>query len=227
MTRQEFIEIYTEIVRLAITFCESTRREGILSLDRRLSKLSITNDRDIFTYGIRLAVDGTEPELTEKILDNLIAQTEDHDKRTLKMIQKEAVLAIQEGLNTRIMLAILNSYTDLSLAENKDIINEINDIPGAKKVLKPSERDTGLLNIVDFLTDKQIQAVLRKCDQNELALSLQGASNAVREAFFRNMSPRAETIIKEDMLSMGQPTPKDIETAQKNMIALIKKINVD
>jgi len=223
MTRHEFIEKYTEIIHLAILFNEKARRESILSLHNELNNILTTNSRDIFKYGIYLVVGCIDSKHIEKILNHHIVQTEDHDERTLKLIQKEAVLAIQQELNTRIMLAILNSYTDISLAENKEIINAFDDILSEKKELTPAKNDTGKLSIIETLTNKQIQSILRNSDRKDLVLSLLGASNTLREVFFTNMSPGATAIIKEDMVSMRFSTLADIVSAQERLIALIKQ----
>jgi len=122
MDREVFIEKYTEILRLALRFSEIARRKGIIWLESEVKHITTEDDRDIFKYGITFVIDGIPPEHIENILTQLIIQESDHDTRTLKWIQKEAVLAIQQGLNSRIMEAILNSYTDISLAENEEII---------------------------------------------------------------------------------------------------------
>jgi len=77
------------------------------------------DDRDVFEYGIRFVIDGTDQEFIDKLLSNIINQEKDENMRTLKIIQKEAVLRIQEGMNPRQLYALLNSYTDLSLREDE------------------------------------------------------------------------------------------------------------
>jgi len=123
MERKVFIEKYTEIVRLAIKFADIARIKGIIWMESELQNIDTDDDRDIFRYGITQVIDGDEPEYIDKILTNIINQEVDNDVRLLKTIQKEAVMSIQQGLNPRIMIAILNSYTNISLAENKEIIS--------------------------------------------------------------------------------------------------------
>jgi flagellar motor component MotA len=75
--------------------------------------------RDIFEYGLRFVVDGTEREIIDKILSNIIKQEKDEQAQILKTIQKEAVLMIQEGSNPRMLYVLLNSYTDISIKEDE------------------------------------------------------------------------------------------------------------
>jgi flagellar motor component MotA len=120
MTRDEFIEKYYESARHILAFCEKARREGLLALEDALDQEKIAS-RDIFEYGMRFVIDGTPPEIIEAVLSNLLAREKDETMHTLKSIQKDAVLMMQEGMNPRILYAVLNSYTDIPLNEDKII----------------------------------------------------------------------------------------------------------
>jgi len=101
-----------EIIDRAMTFSKIARREGLLHLEERLD-LEKVDSRDIFEYGMRFAVDGTDHELIDKILSNIVNQEKDEELKILKTMQKEAVLSLQRGDNSYILLAIMNSYTDI------------------------------------------------------------------------------------------------------------------
>jgi flagellar motor component MotA len=121
MTRDEFVKEYNEIVKRAFAFTDKARREGLLAIEDVLDGEKIGN-RDIFEYGMRFVVDGTDGEIIEKILSNIIKQEKDKDMLKLKTIQKEAVLMIQAGSNTRSLYALLNSYTDITVKEDDNCL---------------------------------------------------------------------------------------------------------
>jgi flagellar motor component MotA len=118
MTRDEFVNKYTEIATRALKYAEKARREGLLSLEDDLDQAKI-NARDIFEYGMSFVIDGVDSELIESILANIIRQEKDEDMIILKHIQKDAVLMIQAGSNPRLLCAVLNSHTDLTLQEDE------------------------------------------------------------------------------------------------------------
>ena len=118
MNHDEFVRKYYDIAKRAMEFSEKARREGLLALEEKLDREKI-NDRDVFEYGIRFVIDGTDQELIDKILSNILSQEKDENMKVLKTIQKEAVLRIQEGMNPRQLYALLNSYTDISLREDE------------------------------------------------------------------------------------------------------------
>ena len=116
MNRNEFIKAYHDLIDTVKGASEKARREGLLAIERDLDQKK-ADDRDIFHYGMRFVLDGVAPEIINKILSNIIEQEKDEYSRRLKIIQKEAVLNIQQGINTKMLQYILNSYTDLTIAD--------------------------------------------------------------------------------------------------------------
>ncbi|MDR0689477.1 MAG: hypothetical protein LBG08_04320 [Spirochaetaceae bacterium] len=98
----------------------NARKKGLLILENCLNDEK-TNNRDIFEYGLRFVVDGIDGEFLNNLLSNIIDQEKDEYTRLFKLIQKEAVLRIQDGSHARIIVYCLNSYTDLSLDKDPAI----------------------------------------------------------------------------------------------------------
>jgi flagellar motor component MotA len=118
MTRDEFIKRYNDIVRHALTFHVKARKEGLLALDDLLDREKI-NNRDIFEYGMSFVIDGIDAAIIDELLSNIVLQEKDEQMGVLKTIQKAAALSIQAGDHLRILLATLNSYTDLTIKEDE------------------------------------------------------------------------------------------------------------
>lgn len=69
-----------------------------------------------------------------------------------------------------------------------------------------------------------VQTLLRAVEKDQLGLALKGASDALREMFFSNMSERAAKIMREDMESMGPVRLKDVDQAQMAMVQVAKDL---
>jgi flagellar motor switch protein FliG len=69
-----------------------------------------------------------------------------------------------------------------------------------------------------------VQTLLRAVNKDQLAIALKGASDALREMFFSNMSERAAKIMREDMESMGPVRLKDVDAAQMAMVQSAKNL---
>ena len=69
-----------------------------------------------------------------------------------------------------------------------------------------------------------IQVLLRNVDKDKLAIALKGASEAIKELFFSNMSTRAGKILKEDMEAMGPVRLREVEEAQQYIVSTAKDL---
>ena len=92
---------------------------------------------------------------------------------------------------------------------------------------KSSERIRALMFVFEDLSKLDpggVQTLLRAVEKDQLALALKGASDALREMFFSNMSERAAKIMREDMESMGPVRLKDVDAAQMAMVQVAKDL---
>ncbi|HZF99136.1 MAG TPA: flagellar motor switch protein FliG [Pseudoxanthomonas sp.] len=74
------------------------------------------------------------------------------------------------------------------------------------------------------LNDRELQTLLREVPSDKLGLALRGADLKVREKITRNMSQRAAEILIEDMEARGPVRLSDVEAAQKEILALVRKL---
>lgn len=74
------------------------------------------------------------------------------------------------------------------------------------------------------LDDRAIQQVLKEVDMKELALALKGASDALKEKIFRNMSERAVNMLKEEIEFMGPVRVRQVEEAQQRIVSIVRRL---
>jgi len=74
------------------------------------------------------------------------------------------------------------------------------------------------------LDGASIQAILRVADKGKLPTALKGASEAIKELFFTNMSERASKLLREDMAAMGPVRLRDVEEAQGHLVNMAKDL---
>ncbi|TAL39123.1 MAG: hypothetical protein EPN93_02675 [Spirochaetes bacterium] len=72
--------------------------------------------------------------------------------------------------------------------------------------------------------DRVIQKVLREVDTQDLAKAFKGASPAVQEKIFANMSKRAAALLREDIKYMGPIRLEDVEESQNRIIRIVHKL---
>ncbi|MDX1764936.1 MAG: flagellar motor switch protein FliG [bacterium] len=74
------------------------------------------------------------------------------------------------------------------------------------------------------LDDRGMQTILKNIDNDRLILALKTASEAVKEKIFNNMSTRAGQMLEEEMDVMGPVRVSEVETAQKEIAAIARKL---
>jgi flagellar motor switch protein FliG len=78
----------------------------------------------------------------------------------------------------------------------------------------------------DFLEvpESSIRELLGQLEKKSLALSLKGASDDLKNHFFKCMSSRAVEMLKEDMETLGPTRSREVNAAQQEAIALARKL---
>jgi flagellar motor component MotA len=109
MNSEEFKKGFYDILKRALFCSEKARHEGLLALEDVMDHEK-AESRDIFEYGLRFIIDGTDGSFIDKLLLNIINQEKDETRFLLKTIQKEAVIKIAEYNNPRVIPCWLNSY---------------------------------------------------------------------------------------------------------------------
>jgi len=146
-------------------------------------------------------------------------------------VQPSALGKLDEMIEKQI--AGKGSSTSASLGGPKMAASILNFMPGAalEDLRKADEGVTTKLQDLMFtfddmagIDDKGIQAVLREVDSARLVIALKGAEAALSEHFLKNMSSRAAEMLKDDMESRGPVKLSEVETAQKEILAIARKL---
>jgi len=74
------------------------------------------------------------------------------------------------------------------------------------------------------IEDRGMQAILREIQSEQLIVALKGADDAIKEKIFSNMSSRAAEMMREDLEAKGPVRLKDVEEAQKEVLAVAKRL---
>ena len=78
-------------------------------------------------------------------------------------------------------------------------------------------------NLIE-VDDRGMQDLLREVPQDRLLLALKGADDALKQKIFKNMSQRAAEMLREDLEARGPVRLADVESAQKEILAVARKM---
>jgi flagellar motor switch protein FliG len=115
-----------------------------------------------------------------------------------------------------------------------DLLNTV-DARLSTTILEAVEQDSPQLAVSirnfmftfeDFLEvpEASIRELLGQVDKKSLAMALKGASEDLKNHFFKSMSTRAVEMLKEDMDSLGPIRSREVNQAQQDSIALARKL---
>jgi len=156
--------------------------------------------------------------------------------RMLRMetVQKEAL----EGVERTLKMEFMSNLARASRQDSHEVMAEIfNNLDRAAEgrimsALEERNRDSAeriraLMFTFDDLArlDGQgVQLLLRSVDKDKLSLALKGASDALKDLFYRNLSERAAKMLKDDVAALGAVRLRDVDEAQAAMVAIAKDL---
>ena len=82
-------------------------------------------------------------------------------------------------------------------------------------------------NELSCLDDRSIQRLLREVDMDVLTFALKKSDEIIKQKIFRNMTPRAASLLKENIEFMGPVNQINIEEAQCKSIKAALKLEKD
>jgi flagellar motor component MotA len=103
-------------IKRAMFLSEESRREGLLALDKHLDFDGIT-EKDVFEYGLPLAIDDWPIEEINKILSLLISHETNPARKNFALAKKDAIGMINAGYNPQVLLMTLCAYFDDSITK--------------------------------------------------------------------------------------------------------------
>lgn len=157
-----------------------------------------------------------------------------HRMLRMEAVQKEVLEDVEKTLRTEFMANLSRTQRRDSHELMAEIFNNLERSIETKfmdelgrTVPESAEKIRSLMFTFEDLAKldpASIQTLIRAVDKDKLPAALKGATEALRDLFFSNMSERAAKIMKEDMASMGPVRLKDVEEAQQYIVSVTKDL---
>ena len=147
----------------------------------------------------RDVLDGVERTLRAEFMSNLARSS----RRDAHEMMAEIFNNLDRGAETRFIAALEE--------RNRDAAERI-------KALMFTFDDLQRLN------GAAMQILLRSVDKEKLPLALKGASEKLRDLFFKSLSERAGKMLRDDIESLGPVKLKDVDDAQAAIVLTAKEL---
>ena len=80
---------------------------------------------------------------------------------------------------------------------------------------------------IKLLDDRSLREVMRDIAQDELTMAMRGASDELKNKFFKNMSERNANTVKEELEYMAPAKLSDVEQAQQSIVKIIRRLETE
>jgi flagellar motor switch protein FliG len=156
--------------------------------------------------------------------------------RMLRMesVQKEALEGVEKTLKAEFMSNLARAQRRDAHEMMAEIFNNL-DRQSESRILAAleernrdaAERIRALMFTFDDLVRLDgmgVQVLIRNVPKEQLLLALKGASENLRELFFKNMSERAGKMFKEDLANLGPVRLREVDEAQAAVVVMAKDL---
>jgi flagellar motor switch protein FliG len=142
---------------------------------------------------------------------------------------------VTEALNRRLRsVGAQGKRAESGFRNVAELMNRLDSI-AASEILESIERDEPKLAInirdlmftfEDFLvvSEQSIRELMNSVDKKTLTIALKGASEDLRNHFYRTMSSRAVEMMKEDSEVIGPVRAREVAKAQTEIVAVARKL---
>ncbi len=111
---------------------------------------------------------------------------------------------------------------NLDMRTEKTIMEELNETD--PELVDEIQKKMFVFDDIAYLDNREIQTFLRECDTKDITVALKAANQEVTNVILKNMSQRQQETIKTDMQYLHNVRMRDVEEAQRKIIATIRKL---
>ncbi len=152
----------------------------------------------------------------------------------MEVVQREIVADVEQTLRAEFMSNLARTHRRDNLELMAEIFNYFDRTTETRFInaLEDRSKETAdriralMFTFEDLikLDGVGIQTLMRSAGNDRIMIALKGASEQLRELFFKNMSERAAKIMRDDMQSTGPVRLRDVEEAQQFLVNMAKEL---
>ncbi len=121
--------------------------------------------------------------------------------------------------------AVAEMFNRLDSTTSKEILENIEN---ANPILVETIRHLMFVFEDLLLIDQNgVKEILAKTDRKLLTIALKGTSDQLRNHFMQSMSQRGAEMLREDMEAQGPVKIKEVESAQQQIIAVVRQLETE
>jgi len=165
---------------------------------------------------------GVRPEVLMR-LARLEAVAEEMLMEVDKVLQSQLIaMGGKEGKKVGGVAAVAEILNAVDRATEEEVLAEIEE--ESSQMAEDIRNLMFVFEDIKALDDRSIRELLKEVSNEDLTKALKGATEDLQEKFFKNLSERAATMIREDLEIMGPVRLSEVETAQQNIVKIVRRL---
>ena len=159
-------------------------------------------------------------------LSRLEAVAEDMLMEVDKVLQNQLIaMGGKEGKKVGGITAVAEILNAVDRATEEEVLSEIEE--ESAQMAEDIRNLMFVFEDIKGLDDRAVRELLKEVSNEELTQALKGASEELRDKFFRNLSERAASMIQEDLEIMGPVRLAEVESAQQNVVKTVRRLEAE
>jgi len=134
-----------------------------------------------------------------------------------KETSKKDIAVPVEGLESTVTLLKV-----FKRDQSDQILDQVSQLDA--EMVEAIQKQMFTMEDMERSNDPGIRELLKSVSNEDLKVALKNCPDTLKERFFKNMSERAATILREDMEIMGPLKVEEIDTAQQNILKTAKEL---
>lgn len=171
-------------------------------------------------------VAGLPPEIRPEVVLR-VATMDKASPDVVKQIEQVLERQVSAGLTSGVSYGggaktVAEVLNRVDPATQKELLSQLDETSPAL-----AEQIRALMFTFEDLTnvdERGLQRLIQEVEQKDLVLSLKAAGEEIAAKIFKSMSERTSTIVKQEMEYLGAVRLKDVEEAQRKVVAIARKL---
>ena len=152
----------------------------------------------------------------------------------METVQKEVLAGVEATLRTEFMSSLARTARKDPHEQMATIFNSLDRKTETRFLEALERRDKEAADRIralmftfedlNRLSAPGVQVLLRTVQKDRIAMALKGASNEMKDMFFRNLSERAGKMLREEIEGLGPVKVRDVDDARAELVAAAKDL---
>lgn len=168
---------------------------------------------------------GVRPEILMR-LARLEAVAEEMLMEVDKVLQSQLIaMGGKEGKKVGGVQAVAEILNAVDRATEEEVLSEIEE--ESSQMAEDIRNLMFVFEDIKALDDRSIRELLKEVSNEDLTKALKGGTEDLQEKFFKNLSERASAMIREDLEIMGPVRLSEVESAQQNIVKIVRRLEAE